>query len=286
MVNNKGEEVGIIYGWYNTLTDMWYVGQTVRPEYRFKSHIILSENNDKSYFHKALRKYSLENLVYCVLEDNVLRSNLNMREMDWIEYYDSYYSGYNLTLGGGGSVSRICTEETKKKISDAKVGKPLSEQAKQRMSESRKGKPSPMQGKHHSEETKKRLSEIEKGAGNPFYGRHHTEETKKKISEAHKRENNGFYGRRHTEESKRKMSEAYKRRPRRPSILKGSKNGMYGKPAPNRKKVIKYDLNGNFIKEYDCIKDAIKENPKSSHLKDVCKGFRKQAGGFIWKYAS
>ena len=259
MLNNKGEEVGIIYGWYNTLTDMWYIGQTVRPEDRFKSHIILSENNDKSYFHKALRKYSLENWVYCVLEYNVLRANLNMREMDWIEYYDSYYSGYNLTLGGGGSVSRICTEETKKKISDAKVGKPLSEQTKQRMSESRKGKPSPMQGKHHSEETKKRLSEIEKGAGNPFYGRHHTEESKRKISEAHKR---------------------------RPSILKGPKNGMYGKPAPNRKKVIKYDLNGNFIKEYDCIKDAIKENPKSCHLKDVCQGFRKQAGGFIWKYAS
>lgn len=269
MVNEKGEEVGIIYGWYNTLTDMWYVGQTVRPEDRFKSHIILSENNDKSYFHKALRKYSLENWVYCVFEDNVLRANLNMREMDWIEYYDSYYSGYNLTLGGGGSVSRICTEETKKKISDAKVGKPLSEQAKQRMSESRKGKPSPMQGKHHSEETKKRLSEIEKGAGNPFYGRHHTEESKRKISEAHKRENNGFYGRRHTEESKRKMSEARK-----------------GKPAANRKKVIKYDLNGNFIKEYDCIKYAIKDNPKASRLNDVCKGLRKQAGGFIWKYAS
>ena len=285
MVNNKGEEVGIIYGWYNTLTDMWYVGQTVRPEDRFKSHIILSENNDKSYFHKALRKYSLENWVYCVLEDNVLRANLNMREMDWIEYYDSYYSGYNLTLGGGGSVSRICTEETKKKISAAKVGKPLSEQAKQRMRESRKGKPSPMQGKHHSEETKKRLSEIEKGAGNPFYGRHHSEETRKKISEYHKGligEKNPFYGRHHTEESKRKMSEARKGK----TGLKGPKNGMYGKPAPNRKQVSKYDLNNNYIQTYNSIKDAIKENPKAVHLNDVCKGLRKQAGGFIWKYAS
>lgn len=285
MINNKGEEVGIIYGWYNTLTDMWYVGQTVRQEERFKSHIILSENNDKSYFHKALRKYSLENWVYCVLEDNVLRANLNMREMDWIEYYDSYYSGYNLTLGGGGSVSRICTEETKKKISDAKVGKPLSEQTKQRMSESRKGKPSPMQGKHHSEETKKRLSEIEKGAGNPFYGRHHSEETRKKISEYHKGligEKNPFYGRHHTEESKRKMSEARKGK----TGLKGPKNGMYGKPAPNRKQVSKYDLNNNYIQTYNSIKDTIKENPKAGHLNEVCKGLRKQAGGFIWKYAS
>ena len=283
MLNTKS--TGIIYGWYNTLTDMWYIGQTVRPEDRFKSHIILSENNDKSYFHKALRKYPLENWVYCVLEDNVLRANLNMREMDWIEYYDSYYSGYNLTLGGGGSVSRICTEETKKKISDAKVGKHLSEQAKQRMSESRKGKPSGMKGKHHSEETKKRLSEIEKGAGNPFYGRHHSEETRKKISEYHKGligEKNPFYGRHHTEESKRKMSEARKGK----TGLKGPKNGMYGKPAPNRKQVSKYDINNNYIQTYNSIKDAIKENPKAVHLNDVCKGLRKQAGGFIWKYAS
>lgn len=26
------KEVGIIYGWYNTLTDMWYVGQTINPQ--------------------------------------------------------------------------------------------------------------------------------------------------------------------------------------------------------------------------------------------------------------
>lgn len=220
MINNKGEEVGIIYGWYCTVTDMWYVGQTVRPEDRFKSHIILSENNDKSYFHKALRKYPLENWVYCVLEDNILRENLNMKEIDWIEYYDSFYSWYNLTLGGGGSVSRICTEETRKKISE-----------------------------YH-----KWLI----GEKNPFYGRHHTEESKRKMSEARK----GNTG------------------------LKGPKNGMYGKPAPNRKQVSKYDLNNNYIQTYNSIKDAIKENPKAVHLNDVCKGLRKQAGGFIWKYAS
>ena len=56
MINNKGEEVGIIYGWYNTLTDMWYVGQTINPKGRFNVHIRLSSSNDKSYFHKAIRK--------------------------------------------------------------------------------------------------------------------------------------------------------------------------------------------------------------------------------------
>ena len=45
MINNKGEEVGIIYGWYNTLTDMWYIGQTINPEERFKVHIYKAINN-------------------------------------------------------------------------------------------------------------------------------------------------------------------------------------------------------------------------------------------------
>ena len=76
-------------------------------------------------------------------------------------------------------------------------------------------------------------------------------------------------------EAKNKMSES----------LKGRVPWNKGKPSPYRRKVYKYDLNGNFIKEYDCIKSAVKENPKSSHIKDVCRGIRKQAGGFIWKYA-
>ena len=80
MINDKGEEVGIIYGWYCIKTRKWYVGQTIDPEGRYNKHIRLSLNNDNTHFHRALRKYGLENFVYCVLEENVLRANLNMRE--------------------------------------------------------------------------------------------------------------------------------------------------------------------------------------------------------------
>lgn len=101
MLNNKGEEVGIIYGWYNTLTDMWYVGQTVHPEDRFKQHIDRAINKKyNTYFYNSIRKYGLDKFVYCVLEDNVLRANLSIKEMDWIEDMDSFENGYNMTLGG------------------------------------------------------------------------------------------------------------------------------------------------------------------------------------------
>ena len=278
MLNNKGEEVGIIYGWYNTLKDMWYVGQTVDPERRFKQHINDAINKkDNNIFHRALKKYGLDNFVYCILEDNILRDNLNMKEIEWIEYYDSYYSGYNLTLGGGGTVSRICTEETRKKISESRkgqtpwiFGKHHSDETKHKISESNKGKQigiiNPMYGKHHSKESREKMSEAMKGRNHPFYGTHRKESTKQKISSSNKGKHNfnGMYGKRHKESTKKKMSISNK----------------------NKSKVNKYDLNGNFICSYNSITEAIKQNPKAAHISDVCRGIRKQAAGFIWKYAS
>ena len=218
MINDKGEETGIIYGWYNTKSGKWYVGQTVNPEGRFNCHIRLSLNNDNTHFHRALRKYGLENFVYCILEDNVLKENLNLKEIEWIEYYDSFYNGYNLTTGG--DTNYIVSEEYRRKLS-----------------ESRKGKSSWNKGIRMNEESKKKLSESLKG-------RVISTETRKRMSES-------------------------------------AKGGSKIKP------VSKYDLNGNFIKTYSSIKEAIMENPKSSssNIGAVCKGHRIQCGGFIWKYA-
>lgn len=196
MLNDKGEEVGIIYGWYCTVTDKWYIGQTVNPEKRFNCHIDRAINKkDKTYFYNSIRKYGLENFVYCVLEENVLRENLNMREMDWIEYYDSFYCGYNMTAGGN---QTIFSEEFKRKISESHKGNPgywtnkhLSEETRKKLSESHKGKPGYWTNKHLI------------GEKNPFYGRHHTEESKRKMSESHK-------GKRMPEETRKKISNTLK----------------------------------------------------------------------------
>jgi hypothetical protein len=51
-----------------------------------------------------------------------------------------------------------------------------------------------------------------------------------------------------------------------------------------RKAVLKYDLQGNFIRRYDSISVATNaENIK--HIGSCCSGKRKTAGGYIWKYA-
>lgn len=51
------------------------------------------------------------------------------------------------------------------------------------------------------------------------------------------------------------------------------------------KKVNQYDLNGNFIKEWKSSVEASNElKINNSNINLVCKGVRKKAGGFMWKY--
>lgn len=52
-----------------------------------------------------------------------------------------------------------------------------------------------------------------------------------------------------------------------------------------QKNVYQYDLEGNFIKKWDYIVDAAKTlKIDSSSISAVCRGRRKTAGGYIWKY--
>lgn len=72
------------------------------------------------------------------------------------------------------------SEETKKRISEAKRGHSVSEETRKKISEanrgkpsSNKGKPGTFKGKHHSEETKRKMSEARKGLHKGLYkGKH------------------------------------------------------------------------------------------------------------------
>lgn len=56
--------------------------------------------------------------------------------------------------------------------------------------------------------------------------------------------------------------------------------------TPLFKKVNQYDLNGNFIKTWNSIREANKFY-KTSHISECCnnKSSRKTAKGYLWKYA-
>ena len=126
---------------------------------------------------------------------------------------------YNMTDGGDGTSGYIPSEESRKKMSEAKKGKTPSEETRRKISEANKGNTS-MLGKTHSEETRRKMSETSKGiihseetkrkisdaSKNP------SEETRRKMSERQKGEKNHNYDKTASEETKRKLSEAMKGR--------------------------------------------------------------------------
>ena len=61
--------------------------------------------------------------------------------------------------------------------------------------------------------------------------------------------------------------------------------GLTGSDTHINKHILQYDLNGNFIKEWDCILTAARYyNITSTHLIRVCQGVKKTGAGFIWRY--
>ena len=135
------------------------------------------------------------------LKEVYLKTCYTQEELDeWEQYYIKFYdtlypNGYNLQEGGRGGVP---SDETRKKISETKKGKPMSEEQKKKISEAKKGEKHHFFGKKLSEEHRRKMSESHKG-------KQLSEETKKKISEKQK-------GRQFSEETKKKLSEAAKRR--------------------------------------------------------------------------
>lgn len=147
---------------------------------------------------RSWNKYGEENFEFSILE-GCPESQLDEKEIMYIQKYNSMDRQFGYNLDSGGSLNKHMSEESKLKMSDAKKGK-------------YDGVNNPMYGVHLkvSDEKKKLLSKMFSGKNNPMYGVHNkiSEETRKKLSKAQSGENNGFYGKHHTDEAKRRMSEA------------------------------------------------------------------------------
>lgn len=60
-----------------------------------------------------------------------------------------------------------------------------------------------------------------------------------------------------------------------------------GENHPYAKKVTQYDLQGNFIREYNLVKEAAEANGlKLNNVSACLRGKSKTSGGYIWKYAN
>lgn len=95
-------KLGKIYLISNDVNNKLYVGQTIQTlNKRFNGHCCYSKS-DRSvnmYIKRAIHKYGKDKFHITLIEECPINL-LNDREKYWIDFYDSYNNGYNLTKGG------------------------------------------------------------------------------------------------------------------------------------------------------------------------------------------
>lgn len=116
-----------IYSFKNTINNKHYVGQAIKLRQRLLNHWN-SWNSSKMQhlaIYRAFAKYGIE-AFELKIEETILDSlakdtkdKLDALEKEYIQKYNSYENGYNMTLGGDAGVFGLKqTEETSKHISE------------------------------------------------------------------------------------------------------------------------------------------------------------------------
>lgn len=87
-----------IYKIKNLINGKCYIGQSIDINRRWRQHRTDYKDGTVTLY-QAIKKYGLSNFSFEVIEECSI-DELDDREIYWINYYDSYYNGYNETLGG------------------------------------------------------------------------------------------------------------------------------------------------------------------------------------------
>lgn len=290
------EQKGVIYKATNLVNGDMYIGLTTKKfRVRQVKHLSLvrkpRKNDSNAYFHNAIRKYGADNFKWEIIDiapeadEESMLMYLSEREKFWIEFYDTYNNGYNLTKGGQGTLGRYHTDESKSKISKAKKGVSV-----------------------HTEESKRKLSEASSGENHPFWGKFSKDAPRKRnviqltlegeyvatyptIKDAHKVFNqdgdgasivqcckgkyNSIFGFRWMYESDYKL------------YLKGElKLKDFEARKHGKRPIVQLTLDGEYIAEFETAKEyAISIGKKDGAvITGVCRGRYKTAYGFKWMY--
>jgi len=158
-----------VYFIKNLTNGKMYVGSSIDIDRRWKRHKVdlLAGRHHSKPLQNAFNKYGLNCFGYFLAESATCTKKMAELEAKWIQMLDSVKNGYNINPFPYEIGLMPKSEEHRKKIGKAHVGRKLSEESKEKIRQKALGrKVGPM-----SEEQKKKLSEIKKGWKMPEEGK-------------------------------------------------------------------------------------------------------------------
>lgn len=206
-------------------TEKLYIGSSVDLSKRTWDDHYHALNNNRhvnKFLQNHANKYGIKDLAFYIV-GICEKDQLNELEQWYLNNIDKEIQFNIETVAGNpmiGKSNPMNNPESRRKLSEAHLGKVISEKSRMRMSKAQKGKKLTQKQKQALSQNNK------KGSDNPSYGKKMTEKQKQKMSEAHK-------GKKLPKQTRRRMSES----------RKGENHPMYGKNHSEETKQVLSDQN-------------------------------------------
>lgn len=278
-----------IYKFTSKTTGKSYIGQSVHLEARYQQHLSnIKNSNNQSKWYQALREQGIDNFEYSILEE-CKPEELNEKEIYWISYFDSFNNGYNSTPGGQSSIidPQIIYDAWDEGLSPLEIANKLNigtttvyytlityKNYNKHEAKVRGGRKAHLTAKENNsiDNSDNTIYQYDLN-GNYIQSWPSCKEIQRQLNF-----NAGYIGK--CVSGKRKSAYNYLW-----TNYKQDKIDSYlskiGKPV----QVGQYDLNGNLIQIFPTIKEASQiTHTDASLISKVCKGTRKSASGYLWKY--
>lgn len=173
-----------------------YIGLTSKTiEERFAGHCFQAfSQNSNGKFHQAIRKHGKDSFKSEILVQDIETFDEAAKlEIKFIDEFNTFTAGYNMTLGGRGlnGSTRFFDDEWRKNISKSAKNRITTEEGRKKRSERFSGEGNNMYGKF--------------GKDNPNYGKTRSDEAIQKTAEKHR-------GMKRSEETRKRISEKAKNR--------------------------------------------------------------------------
>jgi group I intron endonuclease len=223
-----------------------YIGQSTDIEYRKKWYGRMY-GREQPKLYRSIKKYSWENHLFEVIEECTI-DQLNERETFWKIYYlnlaQNQYSKVlfcNLYDNGGGPLS----EETKMKMSKARIGHKDSDETRLKKSNSFKGR---------------KGSDIQKKAVSDWWKQNPERSLEFCINLGKKKSQNS-----------------------KPSPSQQRKNPRL--VCKSNKPIYQLDIDYNVVNTFISMAEASRiTGIRADSISACCRGVQKSSGGYIWKY--